>query len=72
MLFFCHYYYSANSTLLSLLSFSYFITSYAAQASCAFSALILCMWGGGGEGEYIVDRIDVFTLSVKNCSGCFY
>ena len=28
--------------------------------------------GGGGEGEYIVDRIDVFTLSVKNCSGCFY
>ena len=33
----------ANSTLLSLLSFSYFITPYDAQASSAFSALIcLC------------------------------
>ena len=31
----------ANSTLLSLLSFSYFITPYDAQASNAFSALIL-------------------------------
>ena len=31
----------ANSTLLSLLSFSYFITPYDAQASSAFSALIL-------------------------------
>ena len=30
----------ANSTLLSLLSFSYFITPYDAQASSAFSALI--------------------------------
>ena len=30
----------ANSTLLSLLGFSYFITSYDAQASSAFSALI--------------------------------
>ena len=29
----------ANSTLLSLLSFSYFITPYDAQASSAFSAL---------------------------------
>ena len=32
-----------NSTLLSLLSFSYFITPYDAQASSAFSALILCL-----------------------------
>ena len=32
----------ANSTLLSLLSFSYFITPYDAQASSAFSALISC------------------------------
>ena len=31
----------ANSTLLSLLSFSYFITPYDAQASSAFSALII-------------------------------
>ena len=31
----------ANSTLLSLLSFSYFITPYDAQASSAFSALIM-------------------------------
>ena len=31
----------ANSTLLSLLSFSYFITPYDAQASSAVSALIL-------------------------------
>ena len=43
--FFGHYYYSANckfanSTLLSLLSLSYFITPYDAQASSAFSALI--------------------------------
>ena len=30
----------ANSTILSLLSFSYFITPYDAQASSAFSALI--------------------------------
>ena len=30
----------ANSTLLSVLSFSYFITPYDAQASSAFSALI--------------------------------
>ena len=41
---FCHYYYSANlqiqHNLLSLLSFSYFITPYDAQASSAFSALI--------------------------------
>ena len=40
---FCYYYYSANfenSTLLFLLSFSYFITPYDAQASSAFSALI--------------------------------
>ena len=39
-MFLCHYYYSANSTLLSLLSFSYFITPYDAQASSAVSALI--------------------------------
>ena len=31
----------ANSTLMSLLSFSYFITPYDAQASSAFSALII-------------------------------
>ena len=40
---FCHYYYSANSTLLSLLSFSCFITPYDAQASSAFSALIVIL-----------------------------
>ena len=39
-MFFYHYYYSANSTLLSLLSFSNFFTPYDAQASSAFSALI--------------------------------
>ena len=33
--------FAANSTLLSLLSFSYFITPYDAQASSAFSALIV-------------------------------
>ena len=33
----------ANSTLLSLLSFSYFITPYDAQACSAFSALIKCV-----------------------------
>ena len=38
--FFLHSYYSANSTLLSLFRFSYFITPYDAQASSAFSALI--------------------------------
>ena len=37
--FFCHYYYSANSTLQSLLRFSYFIIPYDAQASSACSAL---------------------------------
>ena len=42
----------ANSTLLSLLSFSYFITPYDAQASSAFSALIfsLVMSSPGGIG----------------------
>ena len=39
--FFCHFYNSTNSTLLSLLGFSYFITPYDAQASSAFSDLIL-------------------------------
>ena len=34
----------ANSTLLSLLSFSYFITPYDAQASSAFRALIFLSW----------------------------
>ena len=34
----------ANSTLLSLLSFSYFITPYDAQASSAFSALIFTLY----------------------------
>ena len=38
--FFCHFYYSANSILLPLLKFSYFINPYEAQASSAFSALI--------------------------------
>ena len=36
---------SANSTLLSLLRFSYFITPYDAQASSAFSALIFSYVG---------------------------
>ena len=35
----------ANSTLLSLLRFSYFITPYDAQASSAFSALIILSCG---------------------------
>ena len=34
----------ANSTLLSLLSFSYFITPYDAQACSAFSALIITLF----------------------------
>ena len=38
-LLFCHYYYIANSTLLSLLRVSYFITPYDARASSAYSAL---------------------------------
>ena len=40
VLFCCYYYFSANSTLLSLPRFSYFITPYDARASSAFSALI--------------------------------
>ena len=40
LFFFCHFYDSANSTFLSLLRFSYFITPYDAQASSAVSALI--------------------------------
>ena len=46
LLFLCHYYYNANSTLLSLLRFSYFITTYDAQASGACSALISCSQRG--------------------------
>ena len=43
----------ANSTLLSLVSFTYFITPYDAQASSAFSALIYVGWSGrpGWEGR---------------------
>ena len=41
----------ANSTLLSLLSFSYSITPYDAQASSAFSALIYI------EEWYIVESV---------------
>ena len=47
--FFCHFFLQckfANSTLLSLLSFSYFITPYDAQASSAFSALITILVEG--------------------------
>ena len=36
---FCHYYYRANSTLLSLLRFSYFSAPYDSQASSACSIL---------------------------------
>ena len=36
--------YSANSTLLSVLRFSYFITPYDAEASSAFSALIYTLY----------------------------
>ena len=38
--FFSHYYYSANSTQLSLFRFSYFITPYDPHASSGSSALI--------------------------------
>ena len=40
LMYFCHYYYSANSTLLSLLRFSYFITPDDAQASSAFDIFL--------------------------------
>ena len=42
----------ANSTLLSLPSFSFFITPYDAQASSAFSALILSVLSGS-EGNWV-------------------
>ena len=45
----------ANSTLLSLLSFSYFITPYDAQASSAFSALI----------KRCTDVTPLFNMSMK-------
>ena len=41
----------ANSTLLSLLSFSYFNTPYDAQASSALSALIIIYGHGGHLGR---------------------
>ena len=44
----------ANSTLLSLLSFSYFITPYDAQASSAFSALIYYIFSLHNYGNIIV------------------
>ena len=46
----------ANSTLLSLLSFSYFITPYDAQACSAFSALIT-----------LVSNLAVIVTDLKNC-----
>ena len=48
----------ANSTLLSLLSFSYFITPYDAQASSAFSALI-----------FTSDEYDLYFFTVANRGG---
>ena len=48
----------ANSTLLSLLSFSYFITPYDAQASSAFSALIL-------PGKQTTEQYVSFVKMVK-------
>ena len=55
----------ANSTLLSLLSFSYFITPYDAQASSAFSALIL--YSGGISNSYTItllhsERPKLYTI----------
>ena len=51
----------ANSTLLSLLRFSYFITPYDAQASSAFSALIT-IYGHGGHLEFWI-----MTFLAKFC-----
>ena len=53
----------ANSTLLSLLSFSYFITPYDAQASSAFSALITISWHGGHPGHVIWNKYINFLSS---------
>ena len=50
----------ANSTLLSLLSFSYFITPYDAQASSAFSALIIIF-----TGKPVIKAIVSKALSLK-------
>ena len=61
----------ANSTLLSLLSFSYFITPYDAQASSAFSALIIlsrCVYvsimyfSSGGDGYHVIFELFVVIL----------
>ena len=48
----------ANSTLLSLLSFSYFITPYDAQASSAFSALIFTS---------VATIITISKIMIKEC-----
>ena len=54
----------ANSTLLSLLSFSYLITPYDAQASSAFSALMIIVGQGPTALAVGADRgcLDIFSL----------
>ena len=52
----------ANSTLLSLLSFSYFITPYDAQASSAFSALIVAVF----VGKHASLRIRILQHKVRH------
>ena len=47
----------ANSTLLSLLSFSYFISPYDAQASSAFSALIFLYGQAGFSAGHVKKKI---------------
>ena len=54
----------ANSTLLSLLRFSYFITPYDAQASSAFSALItgrgkLKLWKYAKQSKIMKSKVKV-------------
>ena len=52
----------ANLTLLSLLSFSYFITPYDAQASSAFSALIKWRWGNPKDLEMFQHIVPIKPL----------
>ena len=61
LLYLFYYYYSANSTLLSLLRFSYFVTPNDAQASSACSPLI-----------YIFDFLKVILVLKYYVMGCHY
>ena len=56
----------ANSTLLSILSFSYFMTPCDAQASSAFSALI-CKGQGFQQFHYYCSACHQFAISPPRC-----